>query len=117
MIDKEEYLGAGDTRRKEVLYPGIRVDPEDLLKRASPMDQWLPELIRKFGEEAGISTQSLSNGQVKYRKREAEGIPGVWISKKDAFEAVMSKAYAAASQEISAEPRYDTSLIPAAASA
>lgn len=36
--------------------------------------------LKLNGEKVGISKEILPNGQVRYRHREAENVPGVWVS-------------------------------------
>ena len=51
-------------------------------------------LIGKFGKEMGLTRETHSNGQVRYRLRDgrnnSQECPGIWISQKRAYEIVVS---------------------------
>ncbi len=61
--------------------------------RKEPRDSWLPGLVRKYGAKVGISRDEFADGQVRYRKIEVEGTPGVWISSDAAFDKLMMASY------------------------
>ena len=45
-------------------------------------------LIMEFGIEMGVTKEIHSNGQVRYRLRNSDKAPGVWISQEQAYEIV-----------------------------
>lgn len=51
----------------------------------SVIDNWLPELLEKYGNKSGIRREDHANGQVRYRIVAIPNTPGVWISKQETF--------------------------------
>ncbi|MBI2655020.1 hypothetical protein HYX06_01195 [Candidatus Woesearchaeota archaeon] len=47
--------------------------------------------IRKFGREIGITRETHSGGQVRYRLRDSDNAPGMWISQERAHEIVANE--------------------------
>lgn len=49
------------------------------------IDDWLPGLLEKYGNKAGISKKDHANGQARYRIVTVPNTLGVWISKQETF--------------------------------
>ncbi|MBI2559256.1 hypothetical protein HYW20_08090 [Candidatus Woesearchaeota archaeon] len=50
-------------------------------------------VINSFGEYVGVTKETLPNGQLRYRLRDSNNAPGVWISQAEAYRIIFEYGY------------------------